>query len=841
MSATPRPPRRRADCGSLTPGSTNWHVAQALLGVTGERGHALTLAECRAAYAAYRDAHLTVSHDASRSADDAPGAGSSGTGSSRDATSRAATSPRAGVLGGVLPTPPPPLSPQRVMTALHQLLRSGVVHAVGRRRHLQFWHHAHPVPPRPDVDLAAALVAAVEAAYARHRRAVSSQEVTAELRAALATRGLTFADLALTRGVTRHGLSTLMRTLAGGYDDPRCRTRRLRTRWIVGLTTTTATGRTWRWWLPVGAPEAAAVLADEAAAGTAPGAGVAAAPSPAPASAASCNAGERTAEVGTAAGDAVAVGPGVGGNEDRPGGGPDRGPAGEPAPGPPGAVLRAPSVIVGPAPGSVDAIRRCVIAAVEALRRPVSLQEAWWWADGNAARDPVARAAAAGRWRERVLQALRRDAPLAGRPGRFVPIGTAFTCYAGSPLRFVNTARADTGEADAAAEAADARGVRRCVLADTLVALRAGEEWAELTAHARRVGPDLRGDACDTFTADRRAILAAGLRAAMHGPDDRPGRGIARTDGTDGRAGAADPHDEALARLSEAVAAERTALGLLASWAEAAAVTPGRRYYRLQLLARRRADLDAAEPAARADRAAGAAADPPDPGAVHVPLAAIAPLAAAAAAALGLTGAGAAGNLLKDARRFPNATPTPVAAPVPALVPPPTRASAKGRAGSPGGRPNDGLRAGSSWGRSPGYMAAYDRVDAVLCCLDAVGPARATALLARARRVVGHTFRDAARVAAAAEAATTPGDQRAFTLALGLLGDVDGVTRIVRAWDPGDPAAAASAALALVVADPGGAARRLAALDGAARGAAQPVTDRALIRAEHGLLLSVLE
>jgi hypothetical protein len=764
---TPGPGGPRASRGSLAFGSIKWHTAQAILHATRSGGYALTLDECRAAYTAYRAAYGSASAD---------GAGND------------VALPDDRALH-----PPPPRTAQRLMTAVHQLLRAGVLEAAGRRRHLQFWHRAHPVPVRPGADIGPALVAAVEAAYARRKRAVSTREVTAELRAAHEA-GELAADA---YRATRHGLSTALRTLAGGYDNPRWPTHRSRTRWIVAIKTTTATGRASRWWLPLAAAVPVPVPAgsheelptdgtrdDDHRPSDAP-------PERDPE-------GSRTRPTARAGGSAQGTVP-----------------AGGAAPHPPHVSMpAAPHVIVPPAANSVEAIRRATIAAVDALRRPVSLQEAWWWAEGNAGRDPVARAAAPGAWSAQVLQALRRDAPLAGRPGRFVPVGSELTCYGGAPVRFL---------AFAGSAAADTHGLRRCRLVDILAALRAGDEVAELADLARRAGFAPGRDLGAWFADERRAALAANVRAAVC--DERTAQD--RLPGACGDAAT-------LALLLEVVDAERRALDLLAEWAQSASIPYARRYYRWRLLARRRADLEAAIPALNGGVALHAAA-PPDPGRARVDLATIAPLAAAAAAALGLTGDGAVGNLLMPARRFPNPLSS---APV---APAESRRNADGIARAGVDAAGVGARPVAPWRRRPGVVAAYERVDAVLACVDAVGPPRATALLTNARRVLGHTFRDATRVAAEAAAAPSPADRRALTLALGLLGDADGVARLAAGWDAHDPGAAATAALALVIADPAAAAHRLRVLDAAARGPAQAVTDRALARAERGLLLTVLE
>jgi hypothetical protein len=145
-----------------------------------------------------------------------------------------------------------------------------------------------------------------------------------------------------------------------------------------------------------------------------------------------------------------------------------------------------------------------------------------------------------------------------------------------------------------------------------------------------------------------------------------------------------------------------------------------------------------------------------------------------------------------------------------------------------------------------------DRVDAVLALYDAVPLPRAHALLAGARRLLGHVLRDVTfvgtQLASVIHEGADPAERRALVLALGLLGEL----APLEAAAPGrsDPADAAAYALAAVIAhlghrEPVTAAFEAAeawfeaAADGPAE-AALDLLDVARRRVDAGAVLSVI-
>lgn len=476
-----------------------------------------------------------------------------------------------------------------------------------------------------------------------------------------------------------------------------------------------------------------------------------------------------------------------------------------------------------------EALREAVELAEDALGRPVSRAELSWWCRAH----PDNAAAAATKWgrgRRPFRDTTRRDAFFPGRIGRMRTIANDMTCSGGAPLRYGlwRSTSPLVGELSTVLED----------LCSTLSPAAELDGVAELESWHRHTRSDLvatmmrlRQDALTRATVERLSRWVASITD----DHDRARMLVAPTAHT---------------AIADALDISANAITVMRRWVGSVPATPEERTRVRQVLDERERNIDALRPliapwwtAHLAHLAAAAHAARPVPETMvavdaHgvrrcatmigesslVPIAWLRPFCDHLAQAGGYDAVKYRYNFTKPMRRYR-------ALVNPATTTPPTTS------------PRPLYRRAQS---QPGHL---DRVDALTRAFRINGVPRARMLVDGAARILGYVIRDVALTAMLQQECRDTGEQRLLLIAMGLLGDLDGVVAAVgslvcghstgeRAVDASD---ARAVALALTCAAPADAPRLLAAIEAEWPAPTRSVFAAATMRLHAGCVQGVIE
>jgi hypothetical protein len=133
-----------------------------------------------------------------------------------------------------------------------------------------------------------------------------------------------------------------------------------------------------------------------------------------------------------------------------------------------------------------------------------------------------------------------------------------------------------------------------------------------------------------------------------------------------------------------------------------------------------------------------------------------------------------------------------------------------------------------------------DRVEAVLACVDAVGASRTSAVVAPARTLLGHVFRDVDVLERLLRKDEDKGSRRNLMVALSLMGRTPLPEDLVRSGDAWEEADVAAIIVATSLAHPSDALDALEALRESLQDAHSDMFEEAVTRCSAGNLLSLV-